>query len=243
MVEASQESFEMVYNESINNLEGDTMAYVLIVEDDPNTLALIEKYFVNEGYQVAGFEKVTGVVEHIEAHSVDLCVLDVMIGHDNGFDLLKEIKTIKDIPIIFVTAKADEFDRIYGIEIGADDYLTKPFSPRELVARAKRLLGRVQKQQETGHVIRIGRIMVNTDTMEVKDLDQTISLTLKEYELLVYMMSNPNHVLSRDMLIERVWGYDALGQTRMVDDIIKRLRKKLSINIETVWGVGYKLYE
>jgi DNA-binding response OmpR family regulator len=229
----------------LDGLEGDDMTHVLIVEDDPNTLALIEKYFSNEGFQVKGYSEAQGVLDYIRNNRIDLCVLDVMIGHDNGFDLLKEIKAIKDIPVIFVTAKADEFDRIYGIEIGADDYLTKPFSPRELVARAIRLLGRLNKDlgvPDTS-VLRAGRITVNTDTMDVRDLEIKINLTLKEYELLVYMMHNPKHVLSRDMLVERVWGYDALGQTRMVDDIVKRLRKKLSINIETVWGVGYKLNE
>lgn len=219
------------------------MAHIVIVEDDQNTLALIDKYFVNEGYTVKGFHEISGVLKYVSDNTVDLCVLDVMIGHHNGFDLLKDIKAIKDLPIIFVTAKADEFDRIYGIEIGADDYLTKPFSPRELVVRARRLLARVQKQQVSESHLQVGRISVNTDTMEVRDLDKIVSLTLKEYELLVYMMHNTNHVLSRDMLVERVWGYDALGQTRMVDDIIKRLRKKLTINIETVWGVGYRLYE
>ena len=220
------------------------MIQILIVEDDLNTLALIETYFTNEGYEVKGYSTTKGVLGYVRNNEVSLCVLDVMIGHENGFDLLKEIKTIKDVPIIFVTAKADEFDRIYGIEIGADDYLTKPFSPRELVVRAKRLLSRVQKNQgPTTTTLTIGAITVDEDTMEVLDQNQPISLTLKEYELLVYMIKNRQRVLSREMLIERVWGYDALGQTRMVDDIVKRLRKKLTVNIETIWGVGYKLHE
>jgi len=110
------------------------MAHIIIVEDDLNTLELIRRYFLNENFEVKGFHTVDGVLSYIKETEIDLCILDVMIGHDNGFDLIKEIKAYKDIPVIFVTAKADEFDRIYGIEIGADDYMTKPFSPRELVA-------------------------------------------------------------------------------------------------------------
>jgi DNA-binding response OmpR family regulator len=132
------------------------------------------------------------------------------------------------IPIIFVTAKSDEFDRIYGIEIGGDDYLTKPFSPRELVVRAKRLLSRhsaIAQTKDTdgkNSVFLSGAVRLHLDTMEVFDNDVLVTLTL------------------RDRIIEQVWGYDSLGQTRMVDDIVKRLRKKLSVEIETVWGVGYR---
>lgn len=221
------------------------MAMILLVEDDTNTLELIKRYFINEGHQVEGFHTVNPVMPFLKSHDVDLCVLDVMIGHANGFDLLKTIKGYKDIPIIFVTAKADEFDRIYGIEIGADDYLTKPFSPRELVVRANRLLARVQSYEELNHatLIQHGSVTINTDTMAVKDLDQEITLTLKEYEVLVYLIEQVNRVLSRELIIEQIWGFDALGQTRMVDDIIKRLRKKVSIQIDTVWGVGYRLHE
>ncbi|MDA3846013.1 MAG: response regulator transcription factor [Vallitaleaceae bacterium] len=221
------------------------MTRIVVVEDDVNTLELVKRYFINEGFEVQGFHSTYGVLAYIKQHHIDMCVLDVMIGHSNGFDLLKEIKAYKDIPIIFVTAKADEFDRIYGIEIGGDDYMTKPFSPRELVARAKRLLKRAYEQPSDTktEVLKIGRIEVNTMTMVVKDLETVVTLTLKEYELLVYMMRNTNRVLPRDTIIEKVWGYDALGQTRMVDDIVKRLRKKLDVNIETVWGVGYRLYE
>lgn len=222
------------------------MAQILIVEDDSNTLELIKRYFKNDGHQVEGYHTVGPVLSHIKSHDVDLCVLDVMIGLDNGFDLLKEIKEYKDIPIIFVTAKTDEFDRIYGIEIGADDYLTKPFSPRELVVRANRLLKRVKTSSEsskTTEIISSGSVSVNLTTMTVEDGEESVSLTLKEYEVLVYMIENRNSALSRDQIVDKIWGYDALGQTRMVDDIVKRLRKKLSIQIETVWGVGYRLHE
>ncbi len=192
-----------------------------------------------------GFHTVSGVITYMKENHVDLCILDVMIGHDNGFDLLKEIKEYKDIPVIFVTARADEFDRIYGIEIGGDDYLTKPFSPRELVVRANRLLNRVKGNTniENQNELYFDGIVVNRETMEVMDLGNLVSVTLKEYELLVYMMINKNRVLPREMIVEKVWGFDAFGQTRMVDDIVKRLRKKLSIEIETVWGVGYRLHE
>jgi DNA-binding response OmpR family regulator len=157
------------------------------------------------------------------------------------------IKAERDsIPIIFVTAKSDEFDRIYGIEIGGDDYLTKPFSPRELVVRAKRLLSRhsaIAQTKDTdgkNSVFLSGAVRLHLDTMEVFDNDVLVTLTLKEFEVLAYFMKNPRIVLSRDRIIEQVWGYDSLGQTRMVDDIVKRLRKKLSVEIETVWGVGYR---
>lgn len=222
------------------------MARIVIVEDDTNTLELIKRYFKNDGHEVEGYHTVEPVLDYIKSVNVDLCVLDVMIGLDNGFDLLKDIKAYKDIPIIFVTAKTDEFDRIYGIEIGADDYLTKPFSPRELVVRANRLLKRVQstsKVESRTQSIASGQVEVNLETMTVKDGHEVVSLTLKEYEVLVYMMENKNSALSRDQIVDKIWGYDALGQTRMVDDIVKRLRKKLTIQIDTVWGVGYRLHE
>lgn len=217
--------------------------HLVIVEDDFNTLDMISRYFEKENMTVKAFSTVDGVESYVTLHQVDLCILDVMIGNDNGFDLLKSLKAKVDVPIIFVTAKSDEFDRIYGIEIGADDYLTKPFSPKELVARAKRLLSRVQNKPPTSEVPKMlqgGSLSINLETMEVTDGGLAISLTLKEYETLVFLLENPKRVLSRDHIIESVWGYDALGQTRMVDDIIKRLRKKVSISIETVWGIGYK---
>ncbi|MDK2868565.1 MAG: two-component system, OmpR family, response regulator CssR [Clostridiales bacterium] len=222
---------------------------LVIVEDDLNTLDMITRYFEHEGLCVNGFSSIEGVLPFIRSNDVALCILDVMIGHDNGFDLLKTIKAeYSEMPIIFVTAKSDEFDRIYGIEIGGDDYLTKPFSPRELVVRAKRLLARqkayasAQTKPADNQIIAHGTIRVQLDTMEVFDGDCLITLTLKEFEALVYFMQNPRIVLSRDRIIEQVWGYDALGQTRMVDDIVKRLRKKLSVEIETVWGVGYRYH-
>jgi len=222
------------------------MLHIIIVEDDVNTLDMITRYFENEMMTVRGFLSTDHVISYLETHAVDLCILDVMIGHENGFDLLREIKSIKDVPIIFVTAKSDEFDRIYGIEIGADDYLTKPFSPRELVVRAKRLLSRnsslLQGTLLQNKTLHGQAIEINLDTMEVKDNGIIIDLTLKEYEALVYFLKHPRLVLPREKMIEEVWGFDAFGQTRMVDDIVKRLRKKLSITIETIWGVGYKFH-
>jgi DNA-binding response OmpR family regulator len=219
------------------------MKNVLIVEDDLQTLDLISNYFKKNNFITHTFSSANGVYDYVLSNHIDLCILDVMIGNDNGFDLIKEIKSIKDIPVIFVTAKDDEFDRIYGIEIGADDYLTKPFSPRELVARSKRLLTRLEKNSEKDKVITCRELVINTDTMGVVDKGNKIQLTLKEYSLLVYLVENKNRVQDRELIVEKVWGYDALGQTRMVDDLIKRLRKKLSIEIETIWGVGYRVNE
>ena len=217
--------------------------HLVIVEDDLNTLDMITRYFEREQMTVKGFTTCDGVLNYILNNAVSLCILDVMIGNENGFDLLKEIKAKIDVPVIFVTAKSDEFDRIYGIEIGGDDYLTKPFSPRELVARAKRLLSRTQNTSTSlfkQDILIAGNVTVNRSTMEVLDAGIPVVLTLKEYETLIYFIQNPRRVLPRDMIIENVWGFDALGQTRMVDDIVKRLRKKVSLSIETVWGVGYK---
>ncbi len=222
--------------------------HIMVVEDDETTLDLIRRYFEKEGMKVTGFTEVEGVVPFVELERPDLCILDVMIGYDNGFELIKEIKAVEDIPVIFVTARSDEFDRIYGIEIGAEDYMTKPFSPRELVVRSKRLLSRVKKSQtqsvlEEAYLLKGENVKVNLKTMEVYDDDILITLTLKEYEVLVFFLRHPRQALTREQIIEEVWGFDALGQTRMVDDIVKRLRKKLTIELKTVWGVGYRYDE
>ncbi|MCH4890760.1 response regulator transcription factor [Acidaminobacter sp. JC074] len=221
------------------------MKHILVVDDEKNIRDLIEKYLVASNYKVTTYGDAKYLVEEVRRLSPDLIVLDIMMPNSNGLDVCKEIRKFSEIPIIFVSAKDEEFDRILGLELGADDYLSKPFSPRELVVRVKNIFRRLNNKPKED-LIKIKDILIDKERRSIRVLDQTLKTTQKEYELMVYMAENANHSLSRDQMIEEVWGYDFDGDTRVVDDLVKRLRKKLtsldsSLTIETVWGFGYKI--
>lgn len=226
------------------------MKKILIIEDDDHIIELLKFNVENNGYEViAAMEGNEGLAKAI-SELPDLILLDLMLPGIDGIDICNKLKNkerTKDIPIIMLTAKGHETDKILGLEIGADDYITKPFSVRELMTRIKVIFRRYAKElpQETQSVITIGELEINHDKHEVKKAGQLIKLTLKEYQLLEYLAENRGKVLSRNALLDRVWGYDYFGETRTVDVHIRHLRKKIEDDnaelIETIRGVGYKI--
>jgi DNA-binding response OmpR family regulator len=226
------------------------MKHIFVVDDDKDIRILIKKYIEKEGYKVTIFSDGTHVYNEICRLSPDLIVLDIMMPGIDGIELCKKIRKDYDIPIIFVSARGEEVDRIIGLEIGGDDYLSKPFSPRELIARIKNIfkrLDRVNNQnvvEQKDIVIKNVCLSIQKRIIEVNHV--IISLTVKEFETIKLLMENCNIPISREVLLEKVWGYDYIGETRVIDDVIKRLRKKLKsakseLTINTVWGVGYKI--
>lgn len=227
------------------------MKQIFVVDDEKRIRELIELYLKKEGYQVTSFDGAAGVIESFAEKAPDLLVLDIMMEGMDGLDLCKEIRRISEVPIIFVSARTDELDRILGLELGADDYLAKPFSPRELMVRIKTILKRSAKYQESAvsgkeEVFVSGDFSIIPSRRAAFVADQEVALTIKEYELMEYFLRNLNLPLSREQIIENIWGYHYDGYDRNVDDTVKRLRKKLkdhksSLEIKTVWGYGYKV--
>jgi len=221
------------------------MKHILVIDDEKTIRDLIEKYLVASNYQVTTYGDAKYLVEEVKRLQPDLIVLDIMMPRSNGLEVCKEIRKFSEIPIIFVSAKDEEFDRIIGLELGADDYLSKPFSPRELVVRIKNIFRRLDKHIKTQSV-KVNDCMIDKERRTIEINQQVMKTTQKEYEMMVYMCENINRSLSRDQIIEDVWGYDFDGDSRVIDDIVKRLRKKLTsldstLTIETDWGFGYKI--
>ncbi len=223
---------------------------IYVVDDEKNIRELIAKFLKMEGYSVKLFGDAESVVTQIVHDKPDCIILDIMLPGMSGLDLAKRLRLDYLTPIIFLSAKGEEIDRILGIELGGDDYLVKPFSPRELVVRVKALLRRAQMTEESsvGEEVLLGNVRISTDLRELFINEKEVSTTNKEYEMLLYMMNNAEKALSRDQIIENVWGYDYVGETRSVDDLVRRLRKKLRSNnanvaIETIWGYGYRISE
>lgn len=223
------------------------MKHIYIVDDEKNIRDLIKMYLGKDGFQTTTFEDGSMVMERFVEDKPDLVVLDIMMPGVDGLDLCKSIRAISEVPIIFVSAKDDEIDRILGLELGADDYLVKPFSPRELVVRIKNIFKRIEKEPnaevETLHVKDI--VIYRNRRFIAKDKEEIV-LTNKEYDLFEYLALNKNMPCTREKLIEDIWGYNYIGDTRMIDDLIKRIRKKLTqanskLNIATVWGYGYRM--
>ncbi len=220
---------------------------ILIVEDDESISELIQYNLRNAGYQtLSAYDGETGI-ELAAKDQPSLVLLDVMLPGMDGWSVCRELRKHSDVPILFLTAKDDEFDRVLGLELGADDYITKPFSIRELVARVKAVLRRTEgKQAGNQQVVRIRDLSVNLSSHEVMVAGQTVSLTPMEYQLLSILVSNPGRVFSREQLLNQVWGDDFFGDYRTVDVHISHLREKLKTSgdmIHTVRGFGYKLKE
>lgn len=218
---------------------------ILVVDDEPKMRELVLLYLTKEKYQVVTAEDGLEALRVIEKDdNFQLLILDVMMPQMDGFTLCREIHSFKDMPVIFLTACGEEYERLMGFELGADDYVVKPFSPRELVARVKAVLKRSDTSSALDNVLKTGDLLVDIDGREVRMRDQEISLTPKEFDLLVYLMKNKGKVLSRDQITEKVWDHEYYGDQRTVDTHIKKLREKLSDKaekyIKTVWGVGYK---
>lgn len=222
---------------------------ILLIEDDKDIINLVKHYLEKDGYRT--LEAIDGVkgLDVLKKEKVDLAILDVMLPELNGIDVLKRIKgdaKTANIPVIMLTAKGEETDKIVGLELGADDYITKPFSPKELVARIKALLRRMEKTVEKINTISYGEIIMDISRHEVKVKGKEIELTAKEFGLLEELLRNNGRVLTRDTLLNNVWGYDYFGNTRTVDVHIRRLREKIPLlekSIITVKQLGYKLSE
>ncbi len=225
---------------------------VLIVDDDQNIAQLLNLYISKEGYDCRVCDRGDTAVASFREQGADLIVLDVMLPGMDGWQVLKEIRRDSRVPIIMLTAKDDTFDKVLGLELGADDYITKPFEPKELVARIKAVLRRTVRDEAppeptvNDNTLRFPGLSISLETYEVVFNGTVIEMPPKELEVLYYLASHQNHVFTREQLLEQVWGFDFYGDSRTVDVHIKRLREKLvnsekfGWQIKTVWGVGYK---
>ena len=217
---------------------------ILIVDDDVHIAELISLYFNKEGYETKEVYSGDKAVKAFLSFAPNLVLLDIMLPEMNGYDVCKEIRKISNIPIVMLTAKGETFDKVLGLELGADDYIVKPFEPKELIARVKAVLRRYEPKEDNSKKIVIPNLTIDLGNYSVIYHGKQMDLPPKELELLYFLASNPNQVFTREQLLDRIWGYDYVGDTRTVDVHIKRIREKFdekeSWSIKTVWGVGYK---
>ena len=220
----------------------------MIADDDPIVHESLKIYLEAEGFKTVDFYDGISAVAGADS-TVSLCVLDIMMPGKSGIDVCREIRKTSQVPIVMLTAKGEEVDKIVGLELGADDYIVKPFSPREVVARIKAILRRTENHaagEDSGkNVIQHNGLMIDLNSYTVLLRGEPVICTPKEIEILFLLASNPGHVFTRDTLLSKVWGYDFAGETRTVDTHIKRLRAKLDStglgwSIKTIYGVGYK---
>jgi two-component system response regulator BaeR len=222
-----------------------TSRHILIVEDEEKIASLLCDYLKEAGFRTSTQNDGDRVIAQIKKDPLDLILLDIMLPGKNGMELCREIRQFSNIPIIMITARVEEIDRLLGLELGADDYICKPFSPREVVARVKAIFRRLQAEPKTHNLV-VGSISLDDKTHQVMIAKQLLNLTPNEFGLLKIMMSQPNRVFSRSELINRVQGYDFEGYDRTIDSHIKNLRKKIAEKlpgqeiISTVYGIGYK---
>ncbi|UWG96305.1 response regulator transcription factor [Dehalobacter sp. DCM] len=218
---------------------------VLVVDDDQNVLELVKLYGEREGFEVIGVSDGNAVLAAFDRENPDVVILDIMLPGKDGLDLCRNLRSIRMIPIIMLTAKGEEADRVLGLEMGADDYVSKPFSPRELVARIKAVLRRtLPMDTEVNWQLKYPGLEIRADIRRVLvDAVQTV-VTPREFDLLYHLAQNPRRVFTREELLAAVWGYDYFGDQRTVDVHIRRLRSKLAPlsheYLTTVWGVGYQ---
>lgn len=213
---------------------------VLVVDDESLIRDVIREYLLLEGYEVDEAKDGVEAVVKVKVNDYSLVIMDIMMPHKDGFQAYREIKDIKDVPCIVLSARGEEYDKLTGFDIGIDDYVTKPFSPKELMARVKAILKRTMREVS---VFKCGSITIDDKAHEVTIDNEVIYLTPKEYDLLKYFISNKNIALSREQLLSNVWGYDFFGDDRTIDTHVKTLRRNLGTYgdyIKTVRGVGYK---
>ncbi len=218
------------------------MYNIAVVEDEKNLATLLGKYLENEGYSYKIYYNGEDASKEIN-NEYHLWILDIMLpGIVSGYDLIKKIKeTNPSIPIIFTSARDQDIDKIMGLELGSDDYLAKPYNMRELMLRIKKILDRCYKDTSL-NLIKYGDYAIDLDKRRVFENDEVIVLTSKEYDLLCFLIENKNKALSREQIIEHVWGDEYFGSDRVVDDLLRRLRSKMpKINVETIYGYGYRL--
>lgn len=219
---------------------------VLVVDDEPGIRDVIKEYMGVSGFEITESEDGISALNKLYKSDFDLVILDVMMPKMDGWSLCREIRKSSSVPVIMLTARGEEYDKLLGFELGVDDYIVKPFSPKELVARAKAVLNRThpeKTQEDIKTVITFGKLSVDLDGRNVSLAEQKLQLTPKEYDLMSFLMQNPNKAFSREQLLTSVWGFDFYGDDRTVDTHIKMLREHLGDYrswIVTVWGIGYK---
>jgi len=224
------------------------MKRVLIIEDDKDIVELVRYNLTNEGFQVTAAYDGTGGLSTLRKTPPDLLLLDLMLPKMSGLDICREIRkdeSLNRLPVLMLTARGDEADRVVGLEMGADDYVTKPFSPRELIARVKALLRRAEPPADAPRVIEIGRLAIDPASYRVSHSGKPVPLSTLEFRLLYYLASRPNRVFTRDQLLDAVWGTDRFVTPRSVDVYVRRLREKIEsdpenpLHLKTVRGAGY----
>ncbi len=225
------------------------MQKVLVVDDEPQILEVVSKYLAREGFQVSTARDGEAALATFNSSKPDLVVLDLMLPKVDGLEVFRRLRTLSAVPVIMLTAKGEETDRIVGLELGADDYITKPFSPRELVARVKAVLRRATtgSMLETGERTLVrGELRIDPRARSVLVADKDVELTSKEFDLLWFLASHPGQVFTRTQLLDHVWGFEYYGDSSTVTVHIRRLREKIESDpanphyLSTVWGVGYK---
>ena len=220
---------------------------IMVVDDEAHIVELARLYLTREGYEVEGVGDGAQAVSRFGQLKPDLVILDIMLPGTDGLTICKEIRKQSQVPIIMLTARDEVTDKVVGLEVGADDYLTKPFHPQELVARAKALLRRAKLEPDQPKLIRAGKLEVDLERHEVRHGKERVQLRPKEFDLLTLLARHPGRVFQRSELLDLVWGYDFPGYTRTVDVHVQQLREKLAAahvadpSIQTVWGVGYRL--
>lgn len=216
---------------------------ILLIEDENEIAELLTLYFEKEGFRLVHADNGEAGLQRLEERAPRAVLLDVGLPGIDGMEVCRRIRSGSDVPVIMLTARDSEIDKIVGLEIGADDYVTKPFSPRELVARVKAVLRRSEERPAKTQVISVDDYSIDSGRREVTlPSGEVVRPTAREFDLLWYLAENKGLVLSRSQLLEAVWGYDYFGETRTVDVHVRQLRKKLpDVPIETVWGVGYRI--
>ncbi|QRG68257.1 response regulator transcription factor [Brevibacillus choshinensis] len=223
---------------------------VYLVDDETNLLELLQSYLQSAGLQVKAFSSGNDVLPYLEEEQPHLWILDIMMPDIDGYELLRLIREKSNVPIIFISARDQDVDKIIGLELGSDDYLAKPFLPRELVIRAKKLLQRTYEKPGAAPVqaqtfqdwVNVGPYMISEKGRQVKEGEELIDLTTKEFELIIYLLHNQGLALNREQILTSIWGEDYIGSDRAVDDLVKRIRKKMpKFPLETVYGFGYRM--
>lgn len=222
------------------------MIKVLIIDDNRQITSILEEYAKKEGYETVIATDGKEGISKFETEKPDIILLDVMMPKIDGFEVCREIRKSSQVPIIMITARGEDFEKIMGLEIGADDYIVKPFSPGEVMARIKAILRRISRDDQNTHFFKHSNLEINIENYSVFVDNSPVILTKKEIELLWTLATNQNKVFTRDNLLNSLWGYEYFGDSRTVDSHIKRLRAKLDQfshpdwDIKTIWGVGYK---
>lgn len=222
---------------------------ILVVDDDQHIAELISLYLMKDGYDTQEVYDGKQALEVVTTYEPDLILLDLMLPGMDGYQVCAEVRKTSKVPIIMLTAKGETFDKVLGLELGADDYIVKPFDPKELVARVKAVLrryeaGSAKEEKDDGQVLRYPDLEINLSNYTVMYHGKNVDFPPKEFELLHFLASNPKRVFTREQLLDRIWGYEYAGDTRTVDVHVKRIREKLNQDdewgIRTVWSVGYK---